>query len=115
MRDKLQWKSRDPAWRDQTLAFAGVTALATFHKTNKNDIKIEELFQYTSKQEIVKKKRDNRLFNSCLTVKLFLNFIFIINLLRLGNYMCRNAVCDNFKIFVKTLSSCDRICQNPML
>ena len=30
----------------------------------KNDIKIEELFQYTSKQEIVKKMRANRLFNS---------------------------------------------------
>ncbi len=36
----------------------------TFYEFIKNDIKIVELFQHTSNQEIVKKKRGNRLFNS---------------------------------------------------
>ena len=48
----------------------------TFYGTIKKDIKIEELFQYTSKQEIVKKKRGVTVW---LTVKLFGIYKFIKN------------------------------------
>jgi hypothetical protein len=79
----------------------------TFHKTNKNDIKIEELFQYTSKQEIVKKIR----LTACLTIKLLGIQKIIKDVIGLRNIMCRNATRGNFKICVKNLSSCDLICQ----